>query len=265
MVVVSRKFLRQTLGTRHLRDTVVGTTTATGPAVVDVRHADTSLSGQSLHVGAWIRHNGMDLRVASFNTGSGSHVHGMIAATLVLSGAEYERHAMLPPADKDRAIDDAVKRLRVRREVAVDTVDGLHAYTLPVAVEQVLGGYYFASPHGSLDRDRRALRFVGVVVTGTGTELRIDPALAASQQVVLDAVTTLTLVAGDLGTVNIPDERLVLYAAEAACWDLMVRQAPRGTAPEYRDLRDEAARQYSQLARNFKVPVDRDLRLAEDW
>lgn len=263
MPVYSRKYLRQTLGRVHLRDTVVGTTTATGPAVVDQRLADTTLSGQGQYVGTWVRHNGMDLRVASFNVGSGAHVTGMILGTLVASGAEYERHGVLPPADKDRALDEAIKRLRVRREVAVDAVDGARFYPM-LDVEQVLDAYYFATPDGSLDRDRRSLRSVETVVTATGGEVRIAPALAGGQRLVLDAILGATLGAADAATVNVPDERLILYGAEAACWDLVARAAPRGTVDEYRRLRDEAARQYDALARNFAIPVDRPIRLGED-
>lgn len=273
MVVVSRRFLRQTLGTRHIRDTFVSNTTLSHATqtfsltFIDYNAANLAFSGRGLYEGAWLRIFGGDLRVGSFNTGSGAYLSSEYGAFVGAPslGMPYERHEALPPADKDRALDDAIKRLRVRREVALWSVDGLTSYTLPVGVEQVLGGYYFANPAGSLDRGRAELRSIRPAVTATGAEVRIDPALGASQQLVLDAITTLSLGSSDDATVNIPDERLVLYAAEAACWDLMVRKAPRGTSAEYRSLRDEAARQYNQLARNFKVPVDRAVRLDEDF
>lgn len=264
MPVVSRRYLRQTLGVAHVRDTRVGTTTATGPAIVDARLADLTLSGQETDVGAWIKHQGMELRVASFNAGSGAYVHAMIAATLVASGAEYERHTTLPPSEKDKAIDEAIKQLRVRREVVVAGVADLDHYPLPAGVEQVLDAFTYANPTATLDRGRAALRSFGVVETATGTEVRISPALGASQQLVLDAILAVSLGAAETATVSLPDERLVLFAAEAACWGLVARRAPRGTVGEYLRLQDAAARQYAALAKNFKIPVDRPIRFANE-
>jgi len=270
MLVVSRKYLRQALGRSHLRDTVVGTTTVSlgSPAfalvIMDAFAADLALSGQNPYVNSWLRVLGTDVRVASFNTDSGAYVSqnwNGSGWTGFPSGMEYERHDVLPPIDKDRALDDAVMQLRGRREVTIDTVKDAHVYALPAGVQDVLNAYYFAAPTATLDRDEKRLTRFDLVTTATGVDVRIDPALGASQQIVLDAIVTLTLGSSDAATVNIPDERLVLLAAEAKCWDLMVRKAPRGTADEYRNLRNEAARQYSLLAARFKVPVDRPLRL----
>lgn len=233
--------------------------------MLDLATSDLSLSGQGVYVGATIRFAGTDLRVASFNVATGAYVAqnagGGYSAANAVSGAEYERHEMLPPADKDRAIDETVKRLWVRQEVAIDSVEKARIYPLPDGVIDVLDCYYVASPAGTLDRDRRRLTRFDTVVTLTGVELRIDPALMASQQIVLDAITSVSLGTADYATVNVPDERLVLFGAEAQCWDLMVRRAPRGTADEYRALRNEAARQFNLLSARFKVPVDRPLRL----
>lgn len=271
MPVYSRKYLRRTLGQNHIRDTYVGTTTASffsaaySLNIVDVAVSDLALSGQNAHVGAWLRVGAAELRVASFNVREGIYLslQGIFAsADQPASGGAYERHAVIPPADKDRALDEAIKRLRVRQEVGLPGVAGARSYPLPDGVEQVLDGYYYASPTGTLDRDRTALRSVDVGMTATGAEVRIDPAIGDTHQLVIDAITTPSLGTSDAATVNIPDERLVLFAAEAVCWDLLVRRAPRGTADEYRALRDAAARQYAALARNFKTPVDRPLRIA---
>jgi hypothetical protein len=280
MPTFSRQQLRRTLGQSHVRDTYVGSVTgSTGLAnfslnILDAVVADLRLSGQNRYVGAWLFHTGPagEIRVASFNCGSGAYVAAQNSnfAGNYPSGMEYERHEMLSPTDKNRAIDDAVKRLRVRREVALPTVEGLTTYTLdgaasPHTILEVLDAYYFADPASSLDRDHREVITARPVTTATGWELRIDRGLAASQQLVLDAVLALTLGAADTATVNIPDERLVLYGAEAKCWDLVARQAPRAAADEYRKLRDEAARAYAQLAARFKVPVDRPVGFEEPF
>lgn len=272
MPVVSRKTLRRQLGLVHVRDTYVGRTTASwGQAayslnIIDANVADLAATAPGAYVGAWLWLTGAEVRVASFNAASGAYVSAarMPSGPPTPDGFEYERHDALSPSDKNRALDDAVRRLRVRREVAAATVDGARSYPL-LDIEQVLDAYYFATPSATLDRGRTALQSVETVVTATGAEVRITPALGGSRQLVFDAILPLSLGAADEATVSIPDERLVLFAAEAKCWDLLVRRAPRGTADEYRRLRDEAARQYDALARAFKIPVDRPLRLGETW
>src|SRR5262245_60119212 len=145
-------------------DTYVGSTTATtswaaySVVIVDAAVADLSLSGQALYERSVLRvltASAGDLRVASFNAGSGAYVSAQQGAFLpntIPPGTAYERHDALGPADKDRALDEAVKRLRVRQEVGVQGVEGRTAYALPAGVEQVLGGYYFASPDGTASR-----------------------------------------------------------------------------------------------------------------
>lgn len=267
MPTFSRKSLRQSLGLNHLRDTQVGTTTATGPAVVDQFGADTSFSGQVLYERSWLKHNGMELRVATFNVGSGAYLSGMVLGTLVLSGSEYERHDLVRPSEKDRAIDDAVKRMRLRREVGLPSVDGAFYYAIDFAAtpalivdeSDVMDVYYYANPTNSLNRDRRQLDNWDVERTGSGLELRIAPRLSGSYQIVLDALITLTLGSADTATINIPDERLVLFGAEAQCWHALAKTAPGTQRESYVKSRDEAARAYSDLAAKFKRPVERNL------
>jgi hypothetical protein len=229
---------------------------------MDGNLADLANSGQNLYLGSTVWFSGSEFRVASYNAGSGAlFSQGATTATQGLAGTEYERHDMLPASEKNRALDETVKRLWTRQEVGIDSIEKDRTYPLPANVVDVLDCYYFASPAGTLDRDRQRLTRFETVTTPTGVELRIDPALMASQQIVLDAIVSVSLGSSDDATVNIPDERLVLFGAEAQCWDLMVRKAPRGTADEYRALRNEAARQFNLLSARFKVPVDRPLRL----
>lgn len=273
MRTYTRRQLRQTLGQVHLRDTWVSTTTATTAqaagsfVVIDGFSADLSLSGQNLYERSTLFASGMttDARVATFNAGSGAYLSQANVFPGLALGAEFERHDSVPATEKNRALDEAIKRLRVRQEVPVAAVAGLQAYPLPAGVESVLDAYSFATPTATLDRGKTALAFWDVVATATGTEVRISPALGGSAQLVLDAITSVTLAAQEGATVNLPDERLVLFAAEAECWSYLVRRAPRGTADEYRSLRNEAARQYEALARAFKTPVDRPLRLSEAY
>lgn len=267
MPVFSRKSLRQNLGLNNLRAAYVGTTTATGPAVVDQFGADTSFSGQTLYERSWVKHNSMEMRVASFNVGSGAYTTGMVLGTLVLSGAEYERWDLLRPSEADRALDDAIKRTRIRREVGFPSVDGVLFYAIDTAAspavivnpEDVLDAYYYANPTNSLDRDRRAFAQWDVEQTATGMELRFYPAVSGSYQVVMDALVTLTLGSADNATVNIPDERLILFGAEAQCWHLLAKSAPGTVRASYAQSRDEAARAYSDLAAKFKRPVARNI------
>jgi hypothetical protein len=276
MPLFSRVQLRRLLGQNHLRDTYVGSTTASWAQVsysvnlIDSTTADLAASGQGRHAGAWLRVPSANLtvRVASFNVASGAFVAqgnavgpgGAVATTP--SGMAFEVHNAVAPADKDRAIDEAVKRLRSRREVAIDAVDGLADYPLPDAVEQVLDVYAFASPAATLSRVKTPVRAFAVVGTETGSEVRIDPVLGGGEQLVLDAVVRATLGAADGATIDVPDERLVLLHAEAECWGLLAKDAPRGTADEYLSFQDRATRQYAALARQFKPPVDRPLRIA---
>lgn len=272
MPVYSRKYLRQTLGRNHTRDTYVSAIAATANQssspffVTDPNVADVAFSGQDLYARSWLLTAGNQGQIASFNAGSGTYLltaagFGAPFAAAIPSGSEYERHDMLPPADKDRAIDETVKRLWSRGEVAITTVEQARVYPLPPQVIDVLDCYYFANPAATVDRAQQRLTRFDTVLTQTGPELRIDPALQVSQQIVLDAILSLSLGTSDAATVNVPDERLILFGAEAQCWDLMVRKAPRGTADEYRRLRDEAARQFGLLSARFKVPIDRPLRL----
>jgi hypothetical protein len=267
MPVVNRKQLVQNLGRTWLRDTYVGTLTASmigaaGSAqITDAATADLSLSGQGVYAGAWLYGSGSgDARVATFNAGSGAYLtQAAIFPTNLASGSEWERHDLVPRSEKNRALDESVQRLRVRQEVAFNPDGSSAVYplgTLPIADPErdVLDCYYLADV---ANRDRRAFTWWGIANTATGYELRIDPALGGSVQIALDAVVCLTLGAGDAATVNIPSERLVLAGAAARCYDLLAKRAPGTVAGTYTQRRDEAARIYSQLAADHKPKTAR--------
>lgn len=241
-------------------------------SVVDAALADLSLTNQGRYAGAWLYAAGNEGRIASYNVGSGAYVvfqrnFGAPYAQGIPSGSEYERHEMVSPSDKNRALDDVIKRTRIRREVGFPSVDGVTFLSIDAAAspavivnpEDVQDVYYYANPTNSLDRDRRAFAQWDVQQTATGMELRFHPALSGSYQIALDALVTLTLAASDAATINIPDERLILFGAEAQCWNLLAKSAPGTVRASYAQSRDEAARAYSDLAAKFKRPVARNL------
>ncbi len=276
MPIFSRKTLRQALGSNHLRDTIVGNvqgTWAVGaqslPSIVDVSYRDLTMSGQNLYERSWIYIGGMELRVASFNVGSGAYISGGLGSGGWLSGAEYERHDLVPPTEKNRAIDDSIKRLRLLQEVPVESVDDAEYYpierlaaALPneiIEPTDVMDVYYYADAANSLDRNRRELDQWSVIETGSGIDLHISPRLPSGNQIIMQAMLAMTLGSTDVATINIPDERLVLFGAEAQCWHLLSKSAPGTNRATYEQSRNEAAMAYSDLAAKFKRPVDRKL------
>lgn len=271
MPCVSRLRLRQLVGSTKLRDTYVGTTTGSSgvggfATIIDSSVANLAFSGESLFVRTWLKHNGMELRVASFNTGSGAFVTQQAAATLVLSGGQYEHHRKLAPSEKDRAIDGVIGRLWTRQEVPIATVDGLLAYSIGPNFK-VFGAYYFASPSATLDRDRREIPIGwNLVTTATGRELRLPPggALAGSQQLVLDAQVRATLGSADAATVNIPDEDWVLNGIAARCYQSLWADAPGQEAGKYQVLSQIYARAFVQGIGAYRDRVDQSWRGAFD-
>ena len=232
------------------------------PYLIDSTQADPSFTGQSLYQRGWFKHNGMELRVASFHMGSGAFISAQIAATLFTSGGSYEFHQMLSPSEKDRCIDDVVLRYRIKQEVGIATVDGNHLYTIegaasPHYIEEMLDHYYFANPTGSLSRGLSRLDRCEIVTTATGRELRISPALAGSQQIVLLAILSPTLGSTDAATINIPDSRWFLSGAAAKAMDLLIRKTPGQNRGQYEKDRGEFARVYSRLSQTFQPSITR--------
>lgn len=270
MPTFSRKSLRQNLGLNHLNDVVLGNAASFGGPLVQVIDSlliNGDASGQNLNGGAYLRVASGDYRVGSFNAPSGILASAQVLKNAVPSGADYEMSNLLPATVKDRAIDDVIKRLRVRQEVGFPSVDGALFYDIdgaasPAAIinpEDILDAYYYADPTNSLNRRRQELDNWDPQMTGSGMELRIAPRLSGSFQIVMDVLITLTLGASDAATVNIPDERLVLFGAESQCWHVLTKTAPGTLRATYTENRDDAARMYSDLAAKFKRPVARNL------
>lgn len=222
------------------------------------------MSGQNLYQRGWLKHNGMQQRVASFNVLTGGFSGLQYAPTLVLSGATYEFGSLLPQSDKDIALNDVVNRIRVLQEVGLITLDGNHLYTIsgaasPHHIEAVLDAYYFVNPTGSLSRGLSRLNNWEIVTTATGQELRIDPALAQSQQIVMLSLLAITLGASDTATINIPDQRWVLSGAAAKCFDLLIRKTPGQSRGQYALDRKEFAATFTRLSQTFQPAITRNM------
>jgi hypothetical protein len=255
----------------------VGTTTASWGSVAgslvffDAGTADLSASGENRYAGALLYFSGLEARVGSFNAGSGAYVSAARGPASWPSGGEYERHEMLGGLDKNLALDDAVQRIRVRQEVGITTLSGAVFYDLDTAasphrIADVLNAYVWANPGDVADRGKRVFSTPArVVPTATGVELRIDTALDLSHLLVVDALLELTLGAGDTATVNLPDERLVLAGAAAKCWDLLAQRSPGTQVAVYERRRDDASRQFSDLAARYKPPTSRRLSLDDPF
>ena len=274
MPVVNRRNLRHNLGLRHLRDTITGNTTSSFGSVhvIDRALADTTFTAEMLHYRSWARFfptgsaNGVDFRVASFNCASGALISLALDGTTVPSGAGYEVAAALSPADKDRCLDLVLGVVRVRREVGIQTTEGLTHYPLDGVAsphylfpDQILDCFYYADPSHSLNRAPCAFDTWEVERTATGHELRVSPALGASQQIVLDGILSLTLGAAEVATINIPDEEWVLLGAEAHAWNLLMKRGPAQETKQYADLRRDAAFAFSKKSQMFQPRVTRPL------
>lgn len=262
MPIASRKTLRRLLGQTYIRDTYVGTTTwspsiaANGSVVLLDRYLQDPTYSDTRYQRAAVLVASVAYRVASFNYQSGSLVTGQTAINTISSGMDFEIHEIVPPADKDLCIDDVVRRLRVREELPINVVDGRTNFSLGYGVD-VLDAYYFADPTNSLNRDRRDFTWKEMVRTASGPEFRIDPPMASGMQLVLDAILTLTLGAGDAATINIPDERMVAAGAAAMAYWMLRRQTPGQESSIYKDMQHEAAKEFSRLAAVNKVQVSR--------
>lgn len=274
MPVFQKKTLRQRLGRDFLRDTQVGNVSNSLAAnlgsvfLLDANQANLAFSGENLYERIWILHNGMELRVASFNAGSGAFIALQTNATVVASGGEYELHELLSPTEKNRAIDQALLRMRTRQLVGIAAVADTKRYVIdnaasPHRITDVLDAYYLSDPTGTLSRKRNDFVWWRVVATATGNELMVEPAPAASTQVVLDALLQLTLSSTDTATINIPSDDWLLWGAAAQCYHLLTRRAPVQDVGVYRQFQQEAAREFSRLATRFAPLLDQKIQLDE--
>lgn len=276
--IFSRKTLRQSLSRDHLADlTLLAITASFGSYnFLDNRFADATFTADSRFERAWGRlfqssnvAAGNDFRVATFNAASGAFVSAQLNATSVPSGAEVEIHRLMAPSDKDRAIDEVVRRLLVRQEVGLPSVDGVTFYSIdgaasPHRLAAVLNVYYFANPTGSLTRDQRYFDWTNINVTATGVELRVQPAINGSNQIILDAVLQMTLGASEVATINLPDADWLLTGAAAAVYDRLAQDAPRHEN-DFRRLRREKVVAFAQLTQKYAPPIDRKIQFDDPW
>ena len=276
MPIYNRRGLRQNLGRDYLRDTLVGRTSGSWGTqagslnIIDRSLADPTASGEQLYYRHHLRLLGsagvlQDLRVGTFNTGSGAFLAAVTAATTIFSGMPFEVHGMVSPDEKDRQLDAVIKDVRALQELTIPAVDDLLIYSLGPDVEHVLEARVQSDPSHSLGRDDATLGWWKVVTTATGRELRLSSPLSASQHLVLNAITAVSLGAGDLATVNLPSQEWALTGAAARCYWLLEAQAPGKEASRYKDKRQEMARHYSRLSQRFQPFVTRKVQLEEPW
>jgi hypothetical protein len=272
--VLQRKQLRRDLATRRLNDGIYGTIAASaggapvGSAVLatDVRLALPDFSGQQMYQFGFLRVASVDYRVGSFNVNTGAFVSVAAAINAIASGADFEVHQKLSAPQMDSALDETILRMGAQRiEVGIPSVPGALFYDITTVgspnfrVTSVLDAYYYADPSNSLNRDRRNFTQEAVVLTGSGVEFRAEYALAASMQLILDALVTYTLGAADAATINLPDEETVLWGAAARCYDTLIADSPGQETNLYEKRRKEAVMQFNRLATKQAPQIDKKL------
>ena len=258
MPTFNRKGLRQRVGVVRLRECLLGTTqmavsVGSFVQVMDPFLADLGLSGQSKYVGQKLRVASVDYRVASFNFQSGALFCQQAAQYAILSGADFEMHARVTAHELDLCLDEVLKGVRIQQEVGIPTIDGAMFYTIdgaasPNLIVDVGNVYFFGSPNGSLDRKRGDVVNFNLVATATGRELRLGSGLGGSQQIVLDALLEMTLLADDAATINLQHQDWVLWGAAAEAYNLAIQNAPGQDSTLMEKRRAEAARMFTKLS-----------------
>jgi hypothetical protein len=276
MPTYNRRTLRQNLGRDWLHDTIVGQTsgswgTQTGSLnIVDLNQADPTASGEQLYHRHWLRLMGsagfiQDVRVGSFNTGSGAYLSAVTAATTIYSGMPFEVHGTISPTDKDRAIDAVIRDVRYQQELTIWAIDQGHIYSLGPNVLDVVDVRYYSDPANSLNRGEGHPHWFGFTQTASRNELRIAPSLRASYQLVIDAILAPSLGAGDLATVNLPSDEWILSGAAARCYWQLEQKGPGQETSKYKERRQEAARAFSGLSARFQPIISRKIQLDEPY
>lgn len=287
MPVYSKKQLRRILAQRYTRDmsaaapniSNLGNLTGTPPITVrsGIIYGDVSGSGQNLYQNSWLYIEASTATpdtaptmyqylVATFNSGSGAFLSYQYAYDVHGTQSIFELHTRVAPFEKDNAIDETIKRMRIRQEVAIPTVDQQLFYTLdgcasPYVLDEVWDIHVFADPTGTTDRDERHVDDWQVVTTATvANELRLLHAFQGSQQIILDALLIPSL-SGELATINIPDERWILAGAAARCYDFIIQQAPAQQVALLQQRRQEWGMEYSRLSARFQPERDKPIRL----
>lgn len=276
MPIYNRRTLRRSLGRYYLNDTVLGTTSgswgtqAGSMNIIDSSKADPTASGEELYHRHWMRLLGsagfiQDVRVGSFNTGSGAFLTAVTTVTAIFSGMPFEVHALISPVDKDEVIDEAIKDVRIQQEYPIWSIEDGHVYSLGSNIQDILDVRYFSTPTDSLNLGEHKLDWWKYEVTATGNQLRINPSLPASYQLILNALLEVSLGAGDLATVNLISPKPILWSAAARCLWMIEQQAPAKEAEVYAKRRQQAAREATRLYRRLQPKITRKIMLDEVW
>mgnify|MGYP001565850326 CR=1 FL=1 len=271
----TRLSLRQKLGREYLRDVEVGQTTGSWGATASLtvwasNLADLTLSGEAMYERAWIRMlnayssavPAQDARVASFNVGSGAFHCLVVSGTTFGSGAGYEIHTLLSPAEKDRCLTNVANLLFGESEFPINSVYGAHVYSLPTEIVDVQSVRAFGWPVGS--KNEVPINWWKAVTTGSGQELRIEPSLAYSDQLLLSAITRCSLALADAQTISLPTDEWILAGAAAQAYWLLERRGPSQETAFFKESRRELAATFRRLSNRFQPRASRKIQL-EDW
>ncbi len=251
--------------------TTTGSWGATASLTVwDSTLADLTLSGEAMYERAWVRMlnagssavPAQDARVASFNTGSGAFHCLVLSGTTFGSGSGYEIHTMLSPAEKDRCLTTIANLLFEEKEFPINSVDGAHIYSVPTEILDIQNVRAFAYPVGS--KAEGALNWWKMVTTGSGQELRIEPSLGGSDQLLLSAITRCSLAASDLLGITLPTDEWLLAGAAAQAYWLLERGAPAQEVAFFRESRRELQASFRRLSARFQPRASRKIQL-EEW
>jgi hypothetical protein len=130
----------------------------------------------------------------------------------------------------------------------------------------ILDVRYLSDPSNSLNPGEQQIGWFRVDATGSeGRELRISPALRASQVLILDTLQGARLGAHDLATVDLPSDEWILAGAAARCLWLLEQRAPGKEAGMYRERRQEAVKLFSRLSQRYQGAISRRVMLDEPY
>jgi hypothetical protein len=166
----------------------------------------------------------------------------------------YELHSLISPADKDIALDSVIRNIRNREWRPVWATQGLLIYSLGAEFLDIISVRAISDPLGILSRGERVIDWFSFKDIAQGTagqsihsEVRINSALNISEQLIFDAIVTVSLGADDLATVNLESDTAIIWGAAAQCYWMLERSAPGQEASKYKSDRKEAVFQYNRL------------------
>jgi hypothetical protein len=130
----------------------------------------------------------------------------------------------------------------------------------------VLDVRYLSDPSNTLHPGEKQVPWFRVDATASeGRELRIAPALRASQTLILDVLTGARLGEHDLAMVDLPSDEWILAGAAARCLWLLEQRAPGKEAGMYRERRQEAVKLFSRLSQRYQGAISRRVMLDEPY